>query len=65
MANLGKQSATGVNQPVHPNAAFERTLQRPPWPCTPLHYAALLGSMGRGVFSFKDGGSRHGGRRLP
>ncbi len=33
-------------EPVHSRAAFERALQLPPWPCTPLHYAALLGSLG-------------------
>jgi Ankyrin repeats (many copies) len=33
-------------EPVHDRAAFERALQLPPWPCSPLHYAAVLGSLG-------------------
>jgi glyoxylase-like metal-dependent hydrolase (beta-lactamase superfamily II) len=33
-------------EPVHARAAFERALELPPWPCSPLHYAAVLGSLG-------------------
>jgi glyoxylase-like metal-dependent hydrolase (beta-lactamase superfamily II) len=33
-------------EPVHPREAFEAALRRPTWPCSPLHYAALLGSLG-------------------
>jgi hypothetical protein len=33
-------------EPVHDREEFERALERPTWPCSPLHYAAILGSIG-------------------
>jgi hypothetical protein len=32
-------------EPMHDRAAFERALELPPWPCTPLHLAAWAGSL--------------------
>jgi hypothetical protein len=32
-------------EPVHDRQEFERALERQTWPCSPLHYAAILGSL--------------------
>jgi hypothetical protein len=32
-------------EPVHARAEYERALERPPWPASPLHVAALLGDL--------------------
>ncbi|HEY9289408.1 MAG TPA: ankyrin repeat domain-containing protein [Candidatus Dormibacteraeota bacterium] len=42
--------------PVHDRAAFERALELPPWPCSPLHIAAWAGSLTM-VRKLVDGGA--------
>ena len=42
-------------EPVHTREVFERALELPPWPATPLHQAAYGGNFDR-VRSLVDGG---------